>query len=727
MKQTQYEPLLISFDEAAQIRAEIGRESLMGRSLAASIASLDLYLRAPLEVPGNGEAGGYEHNRHKQNYVHLNSAGRMFLITGDRRYLDFARNCLLAYARKYLDIPFNVSRDSNKPGRLFHQTLNENMWLLYASEAYSCIRHHLSESERESIESRLFRPMVEMFVDTYSHDFDIVHNHGLWSVAAVGMCGYALDDEAIVGKAVFGLRGDGRSGGFLAQLSQLFSPDGYYLEGPYYHRFAMRPLLLFAEAIERRQPELGIYQLKDQVIRRTASALMAVAYPDGRFPALNDSSRTMGIQDDGVLIGTSLCFERYSPDPNLIAMARLQQRVWISSAGLTLSQAAQAAPRQALNWGSLKISDGPAGDRGGVGILRQEEADGDLSMALLWYGQHGSDHTLHDALDHGHFDGLHLSFFNRGKEVLQDYGFGRWVNVEPKFGGRYIPENDSYCKQSIAHNTVTVDGGCQNGGDTALAVQKWGLPHFFDAGSARGSGMSARALDYFPGVDMQRSVLMLKLPGVSRHVLVDLFRLTSNVEHRYDYPLHYQGQIIRTDFVVHGEKRLSPMGEQAGYQHIWEVAGSGLLRQPSVLVSWLHDDTYYTWVSAAARPGSVHFGRIGANDPQFNLRSEPVMILRQQGTTHLFASVLETHGRFDESNEISEEARGRVCAVEVIGHDDIGSVIAITLVGGETLHVMSSNLPDVNADHQHSCTFGGRRFSWQGFYAISPAGETPVA
>lgn len=97
----------------------------------------------------------------------------------------------------------------------------------------------------------------------------------------------------------------------------------------------------------------------------------------------------------------------------------------------------------------------------------------------MWYGQHGSIPRLHSALNHGHFDGLHLSLFSGGREFLRDYGFGRWVNVEPKFGGRYIPENNSYCKQTVAHNTVVVDGQSQNGGNSLEAETRWGEPHFF--------------------------------------------------------------------------------------------------------------------------------------------------------------------------------------------------------------------------------------------------------
>jgi len=75
-------------------------------------------------------------------------------------------------------------------------------------------------------------------------------------------------------------------------------------------------------------------------------------------------------------------------------------------------------------------------------------------MLLMKYGVHGQ--------GHGHFDKLHFTLFDGGREVVPDYGFARWINIEPKFGGRYLPENDSYAMQTIAHNTVVVDQKSQN-------------------------------------------------------------------------------------------------------------------------------------------------------------------------------------------------------------------------------------------------------------------------
>nr|WP_216821208.1 heparinase II/III family protein [Marinobacterium profundum] len=715
-----YQPLLMSIDEAALLRQHLDtadtRDDLLSRAINRDIKALELYLQQAPEVPGHGEAGGYEHNRHKQNYIHLHLAGKLWLITQELRYRDYVVDMLHRYADVYPQLKLNTSKDSNPPGRLFHQTLNENMWLLYASDAYSCVYSSLNTEQRLHIENNLFREMVQLFTETYAHDFDIVHNHGLWSVAAVGICGYAINDQSIVDKALYGLKGDSISGGFLAQLEQLFSPDGYYMEGPYYHRFALRPLLLFAEAIERRQPQVQIYDVKQQIIKRTSLALMSTAFPDGTLPALNDSSKTMGISDEGLIIATSLCYQRYGAHPMLVAMAQHQQQVWVSAAGMQLSRAAADQAPMPLNWGSFVLNDGAEGERGGLGILRHQDSGDDVHMALLWFGQHGSDHKLHSALDHGHFDGLHLSWFNRSQEVLNDYGFGRWVNIEPKFGGRYIPENKGYCKQTIAHNTVVVDEQSQNCGDTATAEQRWGELHFCVTDHPAGQGVSARALGYYDGVDMQRSVLMLQLEGISAPVLLDLYRLTSTAEHQYDYALHYQGQIIHTDFDVSANAQLSALGAAHGYQHLWELGRGHISRETkSAQVSWLMGHSYYSISTALPAGGDVIFSRIGANDPQFNLRSEPALIIRTRGQNQLFATVLETHGYFDESMEVSENARGDIERVEIIGHNQAATVVRLERRSGQNLVVMLSNSSDVEGPH--SVEFNGQLYSWSGAFA----------
>ncbi|MBL0783103.1 chondroitin lyase [Cronobacter sakazakii] len=712
-----YQPLLMSFDEAAELSKALGTETLLGKALARDLKQTDAYMaQVGIEVPGHGEGGGYEHNRHKQNYIHIDLAGRLFLITGEQKYRDYIVGMLTAYADVYPGLESNISRDSNPPGKIFHQTLNENMWMLYASCAYSCVYHTLSESQKALIENNLFRQMIALFVETYGHDFDIVHNHGLWAVAAVGLCGYAINDQASVDKALYGLKLDSVSGGFLAQLKQLFSPDGYYMEGPYYHRFSLRPIYLFAEAIERRQPELKIYQFNNAIIKTTSYAVFKTAFPDGTLPALNDASKSISINDEGVIMATSVCYHRYEQTETLLGMANHQQNVWVHLSGKTLSDAVAAADTiPPFNWGSLFMTDGPKGEKGGLSILRHRDKNHDDTMALIWFGQHGSDHQYHSALDHGHYDGLHLSVFNRGHEVLRDYGFGRWVNIEPKFGGRYIPENKSYCKQTVAHNTVTVDQQTQNHFNTALAETRFGEKHFFHAQDKQLQGMSGRIQDYYDGVGMQRSILLAELEEFEKPLVIDIYRITSSQVHQYDLPVHYAGQIIRTDFDYHTDRVLTPMGTNNGYQHLWKL-GSGKVTG-SALVSWLHDSSYYSLVTSVNGDGEIFFTRTGANDPDFNLKSEPALIIRQSGADHVFASVLETHGYFNESIEASVGARGLVSSIEVLGHNAIGTVIALQTTTHNRYCFAICNLPEAEQSGEHAVTVDGVTWRWEGAFS----------
>src|SRR5258708_19581753 len=41
-----------------------------------------------------------------------------------------------------------------------------------------------------------------------------------------------------------------------------------------------------------------------------------------------------------------------------------------------------------------------------------------------------------------------LKFLLQGREIISDYGSARFLNVEQKFGGRYLPENKSFAKQT---------------------------------------------------------------------------------------------------------------------------------------------------------------------------------------------------------------------------------------------------------------------------------------
>ncbi|EGR0803448.1 chondroitin lyase [Vibrio alginolyticus] len=709
------QPILLTEAEVELLRKEVGKPSLMGKSIEANRKELEAFMRLPLDVPGHGEAGGYEHNRHKQNYTYMNLAGRLFLITQEEKYAQFVKDLLAIYAEKYLTFDFHVQKNTNPTGRLFHQILNEHCWLMFTSLAYSCVASVMTEEERTAVVERIFEPMLDMFTVKYAHDFDRIHNHGIWAVAAVGICGLAIGKPEYLEMSVYGQDRDD-TGGFLAQISQLFAPSGYYMEGPYYHRYAIRPTCVFAEVVHRHMPEVDIYNYKGKVISNTVQAMLATAYPNGEFPALNDASRTMSITDMGVQVAVSVYSKHYGMDDNILGMAKIQNAVWMHPCGLELSQAYdKAIADREIGmpfWPSVELNEGPTGNNGAQGFIRMQDKTGDVSQLVMNYGQHG--------MGHGNFDTLGITFFNRGQEVLREYGFCRWVNVEPKFGGRYLDENKSYARQTIAHNAVTIDEQCQNGFDVDRADSVHGLPHFFKVEGTEINGMSAFANDHYPNTDMQRSVFMLNLDELEAPLLLDLYRIEGEGEHQYDYSHQYDGQIVRTNFDYQSFGELSTLGDDFGYQHLWKVASGKV--QDTALVSWLQNNTYYTWLgtsSSAKQNGDneVIFTRTGANDPSFNLRSEPAFILRSKGESTLFASVLETHGYFNEEFEQSVNARGQVKDIRVVGYNAVGSIVEIT-TEKSLVTVMISNVLGADDQTPHQVEMNGKTYSWNGFYSL---------
>ncbi|MEC5399694.1 heparinase II/III domain-containing protein [Uliginosibacterium sp. H1] len=644
--------------EAKALRAQAEADSLIGRSIRAERAQVDAWLRSPVSVPGSGAGGGVEHEQHKRNYLMIFAAGRQHLIWQQPEYAKRIAEVLSVYAERYTTLPFAKPYSHNPPGRLFHQILNEHMWLLFAAAGYSCVRPGLPEALRQRIDEGVFAPMVEMFTRTYRHHFDIIHNHGMWACAAVGVAGIACERRDWLELAVRGQFGDSETAGFLAQLANLFSPSGYYEEGPYYQRFAIQPMLFFAEAIERAWPELGIYRHHDEVVRRGFYAAFLPSFPNGALVPLNDAIKPMNIKSLGFVLGASFMYRRYEADARLLWLANLHGQVWPDAAGVALSDAVHTAGAEALHCElpSVELLCGPKGDKGAVGILRAEGRHHEQAVLTFDAGSHG-------LAEHAHFDALTLGYFARGQEVLRDYGCVRWINIEPKGGGAYLPENVSFAKQTIAHNTVSVDGRCQHEADAELAVANPSHRLAFH-GSGDAQWMRGETVGAYPGVAMRRTVALLRHADFEHPLLVDLFAIEADADHVYDYALYYDGQVVRTDFDYAVSRNLSPLGTDAGYQHLWRV-GAANLPAGRGLFSWLQKSCYHSLSFATSGPSEFIFTRIGANDPKFNLRAEPGLMLRQAGRDVVFASVLETHGDFDESREFSQGARGRLLALEI--------------------------------------------------------------
>ena len=186
--QGQHAGIFISQDDALAIREAQGRYALLDEAIALAKETMEVAFAHPMEVPNPGEAGGYEHERHKQNYREMRYAGLLYSITGEDKYAAFVRDMLDMYAILYPTLGPHPLAHHQKPGKIFHQTLNEEVWLVHTSIAYDCVYDWLSEEERTRFETNIFRPMADWFHIRNKTEFDRIHNHGTWG------CGCSWND-----------------------------------------------------------------------------------------------------------------------------------------------------------------------------------------------------------------------------------------------------------------------------------------------------------------------------------------------------------------------------------------------------------------------------------------------------------------------------------------------------------------------------------------------------
>lgn len=700
--------IILTQHDVQTIRQESDKYPMFNAVLNEAKHKVESALASPIDVPVPRDAGGYTHERHKQNYREMQLAGVLYAVTGDERYAGFVRDMLLTYAELYPGLPDHPMGAGEAVGKLFWQTLNEAVWLVHVSQAYDCVYDAISVADRKMIESKLLRPMAKFFTVDHQYEHDRIHNHGTWTVSATGMLGFALRDYELVDKALYGTKGSkkNKQGGFLRQLDLLFSPDGYYTEGPYYTRYAIMPFFLFAQAIENNRPELKIFEYRKQILKKAMIAVLQQTYTNGMFIPFNDALKEMSFLANEIVIALDISYEHYGADRSLLSIAKKQNAVMLSGAGLRVARdiaGAKVIPDFA--WESIELSDGPNGDEGGVGILRSGNAP-DQAMLLLKYTAHGK--------SHGHYDKLAILYADQGKEILQDYGAVRFINVEPKNGGRYLHETATWARQTIAHNTVTVDQQSNYQGKIDNAEKHHADRHFFSSSDSACQVVSAKVATAYPRVLMQRTSAMIRDARFSRPLVVDVFRVVSQHAHQYDLPFYYMGHLMYTNLKYEANTtRQQALGASNGYQHLWNEAQGKAAG--SVRVTWLNGGRYYSVVSAADTSTTVYFVRIGANDPDFNLRSEPGFILRKSAISHVFASVIEAHGSFDPVTELAPGATGKIESVSVLASTDEGTVVEI--VGKDSVRMVFMVANGSASDTaRHRISTNGCEYSWVGNY-----------
>lgn len=695
-------PVLVAAESARLTPGQVELYPLFRQEFERVRAEVDTAMNTDVAVPmPKDPGGGYTHEQHKRNYKLIYQAGSLYRITGQREYADVVRRQLLKYADLYPRLGPHPAAANEAAGRLFWQSLNDSVWLVYAAQGYDAIRETLSAADRRAIDERVFRAMATFLSDGSPRVFDRIHNHATWANAAVGMTGYLLRDQDLVEKALLGLNKSGRSG-FLRQLELLFSPDGYYAEGPYYQRYALLPFVIFAQAIDANQPERKIFAYRDGIVVKAIRTTIQLTH-DGYFFPLNDAMPDKSLRTDELYQAVATAF-RVTGDPALLAIAEWQGRVVLAPEGFAVARDLAGGKAQPFHFSSLLLRDGPQGDQGALAILRAPAARPTQVLVMKNTAQ---------GMGHGHFDKLSWMLYDGGNAIVTDYGAARFLNIEAKAGGRYLPENDSWAKQTVAHNTLVVNETSHFDGKLQQAEQSAPKQLFF-AGQGATQLSTAEISSAYPNVTFRRTLAQLVVEDRSPPLIVDVLRVFGNSPAQYDLPLHYQGHLIDIGFPLQSHVTARPvLGRAHGYQHLW-VDAAGTPKGGNNFVTWLNGDRFYTYRVAPSADIQMIFAQIGANDPRFNLRREPVLIQRMTGASSAtFVSLLEPHGKHDGASETTVGSQSRVRALSQ-QRVDSADVIRIELVNGKQVVLAIAETTDASTAHSVNVT--GQALRWTGHF-----------
>lgn len=690
----------------ALVKASFTDNPVLKKSFDQIKTLVDKELEKDIDVPvPKDPAGGYTHERHKANYMLLFNTGLVYQVTGDVRYAKLAKEIFLKYAQLNPTLKRHPEATSASPGKLFWQALNDANWLVYAGMGYDMVRNAFSPEEKKRIVEGAFWPETNYFTNEMKDWFNLIHNHAVWGCAGTGIVALATDDAELLEKSLKGADMDGKAG-FFAQLQGLFSPDGYYAEGPYYTRYAMLPFYLLANALNNAKPEMKVFAYRDSILKKALDGALQQTNLDGSFFSYNDALKEKNYTTNEIVQALSIARKAYGSDASYLPVVKMQNQVAVNAGGVLLGKELQGKVPDFFPYRSLSFTDGPKGTEGGVSILRSGK-NASLSTLVFKYSSHG--------LSHGHYDKLNIQFFDQGNEVLRDYGAVRFIGIEQKWGGRYLPETKSFAHQTIAHNTLVMDGKSHYGGIESTSAKYSPKPTFVTLANGPVKASSAIDSTAYPGTKMTRTVFLIELPGRNRPLVMDWMEAdTDTSEHLFDLPFQYAGQFISSNLKLSPfTKSQQTLGIANGYQHYWKEA-EGTCENPVARFTFLNGKTFYTLSTLNAKDEAFIMVRSGAGDPDFNLRREPAFILRKKAAKHVgFLSVLEPHGNFDAIAELSSDAYPTLTSLSMPANPNGPKVILAEIEGKPLIVLIGKGTANV----------GGKTWASPGAFAVFYGGK----
>lgn len=221
------------------------------------------------------------------NFEMIQNAARLYKLTNEKKYAEWACRQIDFYADSYLKWPLSSRKDG---ARMFWATLDEGVALAKVADSIRLMGEFISSDRRESWRKTYFNPISKTLLHGencfYSEwVYKYPNNMALWQCSAVAQIALASNDKELLKEAMDG------PGGFRNQIEGGITSD--YLENtqsPGYNNYYARAALgtFMMAGLLGRSNELDREMC---IIQNILLSPIFIRWPDDKIPALSD---TMG-------------------------------------------------------------------------------------------------------------------------------------------------------------------------------------------------------------------------------------------------------------------------------------------------------------------------------------------------------------------------------------------------------------------------------------------------
>lgn len=537
----------------------------------------------------------------------------LWMLTGEKEYLEYARTILTGYARFYPSYEVHGQVPYNEPGKVSAQAITDAGWVKGLVFGYDIVKEELSQEERSFVEKNLFAVCGEFLME---HRTDQLHNHEVVINSAIAMIGVLLGREDMIEFSVYGKYG------LRYQLENAVFKDFLWFEGTLgYHFFTLGHLMSFEKFAVNTPYSLLSHPNYLPMLKMPIQLLQ----PDFTPPALNDTS------SQGSLSGQENIYEfayKVYGDKELgwllhkIYGQRERDRL------LAFLYGADRIPEvEEPVLGNFHSEDGC-----GLTVFRGK----DSRYLLVKHSPYGGEHD--------HYDRLGILFSAYGRRILPDLATT----------GYSAPLHYGYYKNTGSHNTVVINESNQPPANPVVLAYSQEEDYLLLDVEVRWDG-SYKPLDSFviPDWDEEsyRGVSLRRIIAWYEDYFIEIFKVDGVKDKTIDWVLHAEGSLKP---MAGAEDSPGAFSSKKPFNHLKNM--KKLVPEGVAKSVWYGEGCNLCLYSGSAGDRTLYYGEGPGTSP---VKDISYIIQRTKGESALFVNVFEAF-----ASEPQIEGDVRICAKE---------------------------------------------------------------